>query len=293
MRRALLIAALAAVVGLTVAAAGGSALKDDNFSNVPRFAQIDPSLLAADGGTTWTPASLSDQAVNVMLELSGAPVTVQDAAAKQQGQKLSEGQKAAIRAQLKSQQDALNGGIQHAGGKVIAQLQDAYNGVQVVIPQKSIAQLATLPNVIAIHAVPTSTPHNTHTVPFIGANQVWGNFQFTGKNVNVAIIDTGIDYTHADFGGPCTAAPLPAAAQTSTQPANPAYFGPSAPKVKGGSDLVGDAYHPGPRPTDNNTPVPDPNPLDCAANLGGGHGTHTAGPLGGSGVLADGPPLHR
>src|SRR5579862_6439497 len=143
MRRSALVAALAAVVGLTLAGAGGSALKDDNFSSVQRFARIDPSLL---GGASFTPASLSNQPVNVMLELGGAPVLVQDAAAKHQGRGLSEGQKASIRAQLKSQQDALTGGIQNAGGRVIAQLQDAYNGVQVVIPQKDVPQLASLPN---------------------------------------------------------------------------------------------------------------------------------------------------
>src|SRR5689334_12804736 len=102
MRRAALVAALAVAVGLTIATAGGSALKDDNFSSVQRFAKIAPSLLA-DGGASFTPASLSNQPVSVMLELGGAPVTVQDAAAKQQGQKLSEGQKGAIRAQLKAQ----------------------------------------------------------------------------------------------------------------------------------------------------------------------------------------------
>jgi minor extracellular serine protease Vpr len=291
MRRAALVAALAVAVGLTVAAAGGSALKDDNFSSVQRFAKIDPSLLA-DGGSSFTPASLSDQQVNVMLELGGAPVTVQDAAAKRGGGKLSEGQKGAIRAQLKSQQDALTDGIQKAGGRVVAQLQDAYNGVQVVIAQKDVPQLASLPNVTAIHAVQSYTRDNTHTVPFVGADQVWGNYQFTGRNVNVAIIDTGIDYTHADFGGPGTVAAFQAAAATSTAPANPAWFGPAAPKVKGGFDLVGDAYHPGTHPTDDNTPVPDPNPLDCAANLGGGHGTHTAGTLGGFGVLSDGTTYH-
>jgi len=291
MRRAALVAALAVAVGLTIATAGGSALKDDNFSSVQRFAKIDPSLLA-DGGASFTPASLSDQPVNVMLELGGAPVTVQDAAAKRQGQKLSEGQKGAIRAQLKAQQDALTGGIQQAGGKVVAQLQDAYNGVQVLIAQKDVPQLASLPNVTAVHAVQTYTRDNTHTVPFVGADQVWGNFQFTGKNVNVAIIDTGIDYTHADFGGPGTVEAWQKASATSTQPADPALFGPNAPKVKGGFDLVGNAYHPGNKPTDDNTPAPDPNPLDCAANLGGGHGTHTAGTLGGFGVLSDGTTYH-
>jgi minor extracellular serine protease Vpr len=289
MRRASLVAALAVVIGLTIAAAGGSALKDDNFSNVQRFARIDPSLLA---GSNFTPASLSNEPVNVMLQLGTAPVTVQDADAKHQGHGLSEGQKASIRAQLKSQQDSLTGGIQNAGGKVIAQLQDAYNGVQVVIPQKDVPALATLPGVTAVHAVPTYTRDNVHTVPFIGADQVWGNFQYTGRGVNVAIIDTGIDYTHADFGGPGTVEAWQKASATSTQPADPTLFGPNAPKVKGGFDLVGNAYHPGPLSTDNNTPVPDPNPLDCAANLGGGHGTHTAGTLGGFGVLSDGTTYH-
>ena len=60
-------------------------------------------------------------------------------------------------------------------------------------------------------------------------------------------------------------------------PLPPTLFGPLAPRVKGGFDLVGDAYN------GNNTPVPDPNPLDF-----NGHGSHTAGTAAGSGVTGDG-----
>lgn len=95
------------------------------------------------------------------------------------------------------------------------------------------------------------------------------------------MIDTGVDYTHANFGGPGTLAAFTAAAAHSTEPADPALFGPNAPKVKGGTDLVGDAYNAD--DPKNNTPMPDPNPLDCA-----GHGSHTSGTVTGFGVTADG-----
>src|SRR5438094_447425 len=83
--------------------------------------------------------------------------------------------------------------------------------------------------------------------------------------------DTGIDYTHADVGGPGTGAAWTAAKAASTAPADPSLFGPAAPKVKGGYDFVGDAYNAN---NPSSVPVPDPNPLDC-----NGHGSHTAGTL--------------
>src|SRR4051794_23414539 len=71
---------------------------------------------------------------------------------------------------------------------------------------------------------------------------------FTGAGVTIAILDTGIDYTHPSLGG---------------------GFGPGF-KVVRGFDLVGDAYN------GTNTPVPDGDPLDQC----NGHGTHIAGIIG-------------
>jgi minor extracellular serine protease Vpr len=286
-RRISLTWALALAAGLSVVAAmgGAAANGDDGGQTVPRFAKIDASLLETNGpNPAFVPAALSNTPVSVVLELAAAPVAVQDANAQAHGQGLSETDKHAIRQQLKNQQDALRDSLAGAGATVVGQMQDAYNGIQVVVPQKNLTQLASLPGVTAIHAAQVFTPSNTNGVPFVGAPTAWGSFGLTGTGVKIAVIDTGIDYTHADFGGPGTAAAWTAAKAASTAPADPSLFGPAAPKVKGGFDFVGDAYNaniPG------STPVPDTNPLDC-----NGHGSHTAGTAAGFGVLSNGTTFH-
>ncbi|MDL9979029.1 S8 family serine peptidase [Microbacterium sp. ASV49] len=220
--------------------------------------------------------------VNVIVELSGDPTTVVQA---KQGRKLTGQERADIKGSLKKQQDAITGAIKGKGGKIVAQMQSAYNGIQVSIPADAVDAVAALPNVVAIHAARTYTIDNAVSVPFLGVPQVWQSTGFTGKNVKVGIIDTGIDYTHANFGGPGTVAAYDAALKTDTQPADPALFGPGAPRIKGGWDLVGDDYNADPSDPKTYQPVPhpDPNPLDCQ-----GHGSHVAGTAAGDGVNADG-----
>src|SRR6478672_5161764 len=279
--------ALAVAVASIVAVAGGAVSKGAGGSQSPaRFMRIDPALYASDGAAgKFTPASLSNKQVAAVVQLSGAPVAVRDANAKKQGAKLTGAQRDAIRQQLRSQQDALRGQLANAGARIIGQMQDAYNGIQVSVAQKNLAQLASLPNVVGIHAVAKFTPANINGVPFVGAPAAWGNFGATGTGVKVASLDTGVDYTHADFGGPGTAAAWTYASAHSTvdpatDPTLAAEFGPSAPRVKGGTDFVGNDYNAN---NPSSVPQPDKNPLDC-----NGHGSHTAGTLAGFGVTNTG-----
>jgi subtilisin family serine protease len=275
-------------VVILVTVVGGAVAKGAGGSQGPvRFAKIDPALYASDGATgKFTPASLSNKQITAVVQLGGAPVAVRDANAKKQGAKLTLAQKNAIRQQLRSQQNALHGQLANAGAKIVGQMQDAYNGIQVIVAQKNLAKLASLPNVVGIHGVPSFKPTNIHGVPFIGAPTAWQNTGATGDGIKVGIIDTGVDYTHADFGGAGTVAAFEYAfahstVDPATDPQLAAQFGPSAPRVKGGFDFVGDDYDA--NDPAHSVPQPDKNPLDCF-----NHGTHTAGTLAGSGVTSGG-----
>jgi minor extracellular serine protease Vpr len=244
-------------------------------------AHVTPALL--DGG----------RLVNVMVELAGQPVAVEDAQAKATGRRLSNDQKAVIRANLKAAQGQVVDTVKKAGGAVVGQLVDAYNGVHARVSLATLAQLETLPGVVAVHAVQVFKPDNGAAVPYVGAPQAWTASGLTGKGVIIADIDTGIDYYHANFGGSGKPGDFTYGfAHSTTVPAHDAngttVAFPSA-KVPIGFDFVGDAYDAAaPAGSPKLIPHPDPNPLDCPANLGGGHGSHTAGSAAGFGVVANG-----
>ncbi|MDQ2934783.1 MAG: S8 family serine peptidase [Chloroflexota bacterium] len=275
MRRALvLIIALALCVPSSTLAQGPAA---GRFERSPIQGSIDPQVL---------PIGLDDSAtVTVMLELSGDPVAV--AESKAPGRRLNGQQKGAIKANLKAHQDAITHDIAVRGGTIQSQVQSAYNGIRVGIARKELASLAGLPNVVAIHGLRPMTLNNANSVPYIGAPAVWQTYGFTGKGIKVAVIDSGIDYTHADFGGPGTAAAFQKADKADTRRADKKLFGPDAPKVKGGFDFSGDTYDASSDIPALTVPHPDPNPLDCD-----GHGSHTAGTAAGFGVTAAGATYH-
>jgi uncharacterized protein (TIGR03437 family) len=165
--------------------------------------------------------------------------------------------------------------------KITGRVQRVYNGIAVHVASGKLAELQSLPGVKAVHVSSLIYPATDTSVPFIGANQVWGDQTsgFRGEGITIAHIDTGIDYTHNHLGGSGNPAVF-----TSN---NPTIIGdvadfPNA-KVIGGVDLVGDNYNAA--DPNNNTPNPDPDPVDCRSN---GHGTGTAGIAAGIGVNANG-----
>jgi len=230
-------------------------------------------------GTEIPGGPLTQRPRTVVLKMAGDPVAV--VRSRVPGKQLAEAQRQSIERDLRSRQDAITPSIQRMGGTVLGQFQHAINGIKVRGTPEQIRALAALPGVVAVKAVRTYHVVNAQSVPFIGAPQAWqGPRGLHGEHIRIAVIDTGVDYTHANFGGPGTVAAWKAAFATSTQPADPTLFGPNAPKVKGGTDLVGDAYNAN-DPT--SVPMPDPNPLDCF-----GHGSHTSGTATGFGVTSAG-----
>ena len=237
------------------------------------------------------PFGISNKPMTVMVQVGGNPIAAADADSKDSGKgALTRAEKQALRDQLKAKQSPVAQDVQALGGTVLASYQAAYNGLKVRIASRKGPDLEAIPGVVGVHRIPTYSLSNVHGIPLIGAPQAWdGANGFHGEGIKIAVIDTGIDYTHADFGGPGTVAAWNYAKAHSTvdpatDPQLAAEFGPSAPRVKGGTDLVGDDYNADAN-SDSYQPVPhpDPNPLDCF-----GHGSHVAGTAAGSGVLSDG-----
>ncbi len=199
--------------------------------------------------------------------------------------------RAAVHAQLRTlgaQHAKVRPAIEATGAVVTADLERLVNAIQVRVDRSRLGDLASIPGVLRIDPVTMLRPALGNAVPQIGAPQVWQrSTPITGQGITVGIVDTGIDYTHADFGGPGTVA-----AYQSNDPAviEPGTFPTS--RVVGGWDFVGDNYD----ATSPSTavPAPDPDPLDCdhavtqGTEVAGGHGTHVSGIAAGNGVLTNG-----
>ncbi|MDO5066607.1 MAG: S8 family serine peptidase [Propionibacteriaceae bacterium] len=267
MQRSRLLAAVGAlslVIPTTIAHADEPT---DSTTLADRVSQASPSEVRTGAVDLL---SVNRGRVTVMVELAGDPVAVVEAT---KGE-LDKTAEAEVVKELTKAQDKLKQSITALGGQVETTMHSAYNGMRVSIDASRLEELAGLSGVKGVHTIPTYERTNIDGATLVGAPEAWqgtGAGGHTGKGVKIAIIDTGIDYTHATFGGAGTTEAFEAATKT-----KPADFGP---RVKGGIDLVGDDY------TGHNTPKPDDNPIDCAQ---AGHGTHVAATAGGSGVTIDG-----
>ena len=232
---------------------------------------------------SWLPAALDPaRQATVVVELAGAPVAVHEASAREQGRRLSALSQTFLRAGLRARQDALKPSLAGMGARILGQYQDAFDGIKVRVALRDLARIGGLPGVMRVVPVPVYHLANVASDTYTGVPTAWAAAGgLTGRSVKIGIVDTGLDYYHADFGG--SGNPADFSADDGTTIGTPAF--PNA-KVAGGFDFVGDAYDAG-GIGDALIPHPDPDPLDCD-----GHGTHTAATAAGSGVLSDGTTFH-
>ena len=159
----------------------------------------------------------------------------------------------------------------------VYRLQRIYNGIVYATDAAGLARLRALPGARAVHVLTPQELQNAWGVPFVGAKALWSlGVPLHGENITVGVIDTGIDYTHANFGGPGTVAAYDANDKNLVE----AGSFPTA-KVVGGWDFAGADYDAGSDAT--SFPMPDADPLD-----GNGHGSHVSGTVAGLGVTAAG-----
>jgi len=240
----------------------------------------DVSQLALPGGPVQTnviPRTLAlGGDVQVVVRLSDVPLAAaQGKNAKKGGGRFNAAQQRDYLVQLGQKQDTLLAQVRSLGGRDSARLRKALNAVVVTVPASMVPAVAALPGVLTVRPLHDYRLNLSETVPYIGAAAVQ-NAGVNGTGVRVAVLDSGIDYTHRFFGGAGTAAAYTSAYGTSTTDLrNTTTDGlfPTA-KVVGGFDFVGEKWPNGPL-------APDPDPIDCGpsaipAPCNGGHGTHVA-----------------
>ena len=161
------------------------------------------------------------------------------------------------------------------GAKMLTSAQMVLNGVIMEVDAGDIEKLAADKDVLRISRVRDYEMDLSETVPYIGAAAVQAAGT-DGSGVSVAVLDSGIDYTHAAFGGGGTLADYAAAYDDPTS--RDGLF-PTA-KVVEGYDFVGEVWPFGPL-------LPDEDPIDFE-----GHGTHVADIIGGEIGVAPGVDLY-
>jgi subtilisin family serine protease len=221
-------------------------------ASAPPVVIDDPFAAPAQTATAAAP-------LTVMLELAPPPQAI---AAAERNTLVTTAQ-----VQLATHLDAL-------GIPVLFTSRAAFPGIAVNVTPAQLNTLRALPGLAGVHVIPPKQRAAT-VIATTGAGHFWSALEqrVLGQGVRIGIIDSGIDYTHATFGGPGTPA---AFAANNPAVVEPGSF-PTA-KVVGGTDFAGDSYdasgaHGSP------TPVPDADPLDC-----GGHGTQVASIAAGYGV---------
>lgn len=223
------------------------------------------------------------QSVFVRFSGEGAAAAAEDSATVRAGKAAAADVADAVAAQSK---DALTEAkAEDTKAKRLFTVSNAVPGVGMTLNNDAIEALAERDDVVKISRIYPKKVANANAANLIKAINTWKYAGGTGEGVDVGVIDTGIDFTHADFGGVGTVEAYEAALATSTsadwRDGMPAL---GQAKIAGGFDFVGDDYDPDPD-SENYQPVPapDPNPLDC-----NDHGTHVSGSAAGYGVNADG-----
>jgi minor extracellular serine protease Vpr len=269
----------AALPGLVLVTAGNTAAAPGSLSGA-RPTPVPAALKTVDKAGSLAPALRGAKGtVTVSVALSEKPIgaTVAQDSLRTGGMPTKASQQARTNA-VKAQQDRMIGQARALGAKALGRASRAANAVALSIPASKLTDLTRISGVVSVKPVakyevqqdPGGSGSLAQAAEYLQVNPVREQ-GFDGTGVKVAVLDSGVDYTHEYLGGPGTVEAYDTCfAQNAVAPTGICadFFGPNAPKVKGGTDFVGETWN----GADDSPPLaPDPNPIDFE-----GHGTHVS-----------------
>lgn len=152
-----------------------------------------------------------DDKVRVIILLGDEPVSLYKSVLRAAPVRLTQAEQDRIRAyadELRASHQRLLGqiGAQGIGLELRREYSYLLNGLAVSIKMGDVKRIAALPGVRGVYPDYQVCASLDDSVPLIGADQVWtmldpGGQPVTGQGMRIAVIDSGIDYTHPDLGG--------------------------------------------------------------------------------------------
>jgi minor extracellular serine protease Vpr len=271
-------ASLAGAVALALTSGiSGAAPAQDRAAMRTLPASVSAAKLKAPARATGMTVSRLDESLRGATGSSRVVVRLRNPAVAELG--LIGSESVAARDNLRVEQAGLLDRVRalDPDARVIATTQLVLNAVFVEVDASVLPRLANDRAVLRVAPVADYELDLSETVPFIGASTVQAS-GFTGRGIKVAVLDSGIDYTHAALGGSGNVADYVNNDPTVIEPGT---F-PTA-KVVAGYDFTGSVWPNGPE-------MPDPDPIDDGP--ASGHGTHVADIIGGKKGVAPGTSLY-
>jgi subtilisin family serine protease len=196
--------------------------------------------------STASAARVSDSVIVVLKDDAGAVYKAKSAKA---GKQVSDAELQAYRDSLAAKQNDFLAALKAKGinyqldgvdvkdfagasaGHVDFRYTLVLNGVTIKVPGSAINVIKAMPQVKSVQTNPVMRVQLDKSVPYINAPAVYGKYPeltpfdtfnegYEGQGVNIAVLDTGIDWTHPMFGGDPTPPRFGLAPNVSAVPTN-------------------------------------------------------------------------
>lgn len=201
MKRASYLSILLSVLHSAAAAQGG---------NVSRPPSLQSYVYGAAVSGVSGPAAKRQAVtgrIQVGIKLQDPPLVVAVGVnAKQNGIAMTAAQQIAYLAQIKQKQDAVMAQVAALGGVELGRVSKAHNALAVSVDASTVQAIHGISGVLAVRPLAdyqvsaAPVPDIATTDAYIGAAAVQAG-GVTGSGIRVALLDTGIDYTHYNLGG--------------------------------------------------------------------------------------------